>query len=98
MKAKVRFDTKQKVAENNLNINGIVIMKREKKGDKTKAEYYKTLLKIININHNMITVISEMGNQYTRNITHFKKVITTQQINDQTENTSPSQTDKHTPV
>ena len=44
-KSKVRFDTKRKVEENDLNVDDVVIMKREKKGDKTEAIYHKKLFK-----------------------------------------------------
>lgn len=73
-KTKQWFNQKKKATECDVAVNDYVILRREKNADKTKSKYYKTIFKVIDINHNMVTVINERGNKYTRNITYVKKV------------------------
>ena len=63
-KAKKHFDKNRKAVDHDINVNDYVLLKREKRTDKMKAKFYKNIFKVVSVNHNSITIQSELGNKY----------------------------------
>ena len=60
-------------------------MKQTKSNSKLDAKYYKNIFKVSNINGNIITVESEIGNKYTRHSSFFRVVETVTPVHPQNE-------------
>ena len=75
-KAASRFDKTKHTKSHEIKVDQHVLMKRTNSKRKLDAKYYQNIFKVIDVNGNVVTVESELGNKYTRQSSFFKVVET----------------------
>lgn len=73
-KAKEYHDRKHKAVSRDVKVGDYVILKRLKRPDKFQSKFYNKIYKVIQKNHDLITIEDEQGQRLARNVSYVKVI------------------------